>query len=195
MGMYQPEAFARPLTPAPATTGADGLLRPRAPATIAASEAREPVLVAYATQAGAAEGYAQATDEQLRAAGIATQLIEFYDLKLATLASTRQALIIASTTYDGDPPDMAEDFARECMAQPAALAHLQYGLLALGDSDYDVFCGFGRHLDRWLLASGARPLFPRVDVDDENADALDGWFAQIKAHVAANAPARSRGAA
>jgi sulfite reductase (NADPH) flavoprotein alpha-component len=94
---------------------------------------------------------------------------------LAALREASRALFVVSTTGDGEPPDMAVAFARQAMAQPTDLAHLRYGLLALGDSDYEEFCGFGRQLQRWLRASGAQALFDPVEVDDEDAAALRHW--------------------
>lgn len=139
------------------------------------------LLIAYATQNGLAEDLAWATHEQLHAAGVASQVLEFGELDLAALQGATQALFLASTTCDGDPPDMAEAFSRTAMAQAAALAHLHYGLLALGDRAYEDFCGFGRTLDEWLRASGAQPWFARIEVDDEDAAALERWHAQVAA--------------
>ena len=51
------------------------------------------------------------------------------------------------------------------------LSGLRYAVLALGDSEYAQFCGFGRALDEWLRAQGAQPLFDRVDVDNGDAAA------------------------
>ncbi len=144
-----------------------------------------PVLIACASQTGVAEDLAAATHEQLRAAGIASRVMDFEALDRPTLEAARQVLFLASTTYDGDPPDMAETFSREAMAQPASLAHLHYGLLALGDRGYGDFCAFGRALDVWLRASGAQPWFPRIEVDDEDAAALERWHAQVAALAAA----------
>ena len=140
-----------------------------------------PLLLAWASQTGVAEDLAGATREQLMAAGIAVDEVEFGKLTLARLGQARQVLFIASTTCDGDPPDMAEAFCTQSMQHPAALAHLHYGLLALGDRGYDDFCGFGRRLDEWLGASGAQAWFPRIEVDDEDAVALDRWHRQLGA--------------
>lgn len=148
------------------------------------SLAAGPILLAYATQTGVAEDLSGATREQLLAAGFEVDEIDFDALSLPKLEAASQVLFVASTTCDGDPPDMAETFAEQAMRQPAALAHLRYGLLALGDRAYEDFCGFGRTLDAWLLASGAQAWFPRIDVDDEDAAALDRWHAQIAALAA-----------
>lgn len=140
-----------------------------------------PLLIACASQTGVAEDLAAATREQLRGAGVASQVVDFEALDRAALESASQVLFLASTTYDGDPPDMAAIFNRTTMAQPASLAHLRYGLLALGDRGYEDFCGFGRALDAWLQASGAQAWFPRIEVDDEDAAALERWHSQIAA--------------
>ena len=61
------------------------------------------------------------------------------------------------------------------MATPAALGHLRYAVLALGDREYEHFCGFGHQLDDWLRQHGARPLFDLVEVDNADDSALRHW--------------------
>jgi len=143
-----------------------------------------PVLIACASQTGVAEDLAAATREQLRAVGIVSRVADFEALDRAMLETASQVLFLVSTTCDGDPPDMAATFSRTTMAQPASLAPLRYGLLALGDRGYEDFCGFGRALDAWLQASGAQAWFPRIEVDDEDAAALERWHAQVAALAA-----------
>lgn len=141
------------------------------------------LLVAYATQTGIAELHARDTCRALQATGVPTRLLDFDGLSLQILHATDRALFLVSTSYDGDPPDMAEAFRRDAMRCSAHLTHLRYGLLMLGDSYYDDFCGFGRRLQRWLQASGARPLFEPIAMDDEDPDALARWRDGIGATV------------
>lgn len=152
----------------------------------------EPVLVAFATQTGAAESIAEATLEQLEIAGIQAHSMDFYDLDLSVLENTHQMLVVTSTTFDGDPPDMAEPFRDAAMGQPGSLAHLHYALLGLGDRVYDEFCGFGHRLDDWLRASGAQPWFDMIEVDDEDEDAINHWHDRVNAMVDATEPANAR---
>ncbi|WP_374514109.1 sulfite reductase subunit alpha, partial [Brevundimonas sp.] len=72
-------------------------------------------------------------------------------------------------------------FVNRHMAAPADLAGLRYAVLALGDSSYARFCGFGRALDGWLRRAGAEPLFDRVEVDDGDAGAIRHWQHQLAA--------------
>lgn len=135
--------------------------------------------VIYATQMGAAEALAQETAGYLSHTGATAELLAFDALPPTGLASAQPTLLIASTSYDGDAPDMAEEFEARHMRQPAALGGLRYGLLALGDRGYANFCGFGRRLHAWLAASGARPLFPPIEVDDEDPAALLAWQQRV----------------
>jgi sulfite reductase (NADPH) flavoprotein alpha-component len=52
---------------------------------------------------------------------------------------------------------------------------VHYGVLALGDWHYATFCGFGRKLDHDLRSQGAQALFPMVEVDNGNPEAIGRW--------------------
>lgn len=140
---------------------------------------RDTVWVVYASQTGVAEQLAQQASRGLQAQGVESRLLAFDALDLATLEQARRVLFLASTTYDGEPPDMAEAFFRTSMQVPAALSRLRYGMLALGDSYYDEYCAFGRQLQQWLRDSGAQALFETIEVDNEDAAALQHWQQQL----------------
>lgn len=133
------------------------------------------VRVVYASQTGFAGQLARQTMQSLQAAGVPARLHGLDTLTLDELRHAGRVLFVASTTGDGEPPDMALAFSRLVMKRPAQLDGLRYGLLALGDSDYEDYCGFGRQLQRWLQASGARALFDPVEVDSEDEASLRHW--------------------
>ena len=133
------------------------------------------VRVVYASQTGFAEQLARQTLQSLQAADLPARLHGIDALTPDELRRAGRVLFVVSTTGDGEPPDMALAFSRVAMKQPAQLDGLRYGLLALGDSDYEDYCGFGRQLQRWLQASGARPLFDPVEVDSEDEASLRHW--------------------
>lgn len=77
-------------------------------------------------------------------------------------AGSYLALIVASTTGQGDPPDKALKFERwlrrlKRSKKGNELSHLSYALLGLGDTNYDNFANFGHVLDRHLIDLGAQP--------------------------------------
>ncbi|AWV06587.1 sulfite reductase subunit alpha [Marilutibacter maris] len=152
-------------------------LRQSADAAATAGMVDGPVdwLVAHASQTGYAEQLARLSVEALQAAGQRVRLVPLGRLDAETLAATSQALFIVSTTGEGDPPDPALPFVRRTLDREAALGSLRYGLLALGDREYDAYCAFGHRLDGWLRHSHAHPLFDMIEVDNGDAGALRLW--------------------
>jgi sulfite reductase (NADPH) flavoprotein alpha-component len=133
------------------------------------------VLVVHASQTGFAQQLAERSAESLRSSRLAVKLRAIGEVDSAMLATTGRVLFVASTTGEGDPPDQALAFVRGVMGQPASLGHLRYAVLALGDREYEHFCGFGHQLDNWLRQHGAQPLFDIVEVDNADESALRHW--------------------
>jgi sulfite reductase (NADPH) flavoprotein alpha-component len=143
------------------------------------------LLVAHASQTGTAEGIATQTAAALQTAGVNVVLRSFAGLDAAALQAAPEMLFVVSTYGEGDPPDAAAHFVASTMHGTAPdLTQLRYGLLALGDSNYRNFCGFGREVDAWLRRHGAQPLFPRIEVDSADPAALQAWRRELS-HVAA----------
>jgi sulfite reductase (NADPH) flavoprotein alpha-component len=142
----------------------------------------ERVLVAFASQSGTAEGIAMRSAAALESAGLPVTVASMARLDPQQLRSHQRLLIVASSFGEGGPPDAARRFAQR-LAQVGSetLAHLRYGVLALGDRHYERFCGFGHTLDHALVAAGAQSLFPMVEVDNGDAGALAVWRRQLGA--------------
>lgn len=167
---------SKPLPMADAAVGHDPVaVAVVADARVDAAQVEVGVQVVYASQTGFAAQLARQTLQSLQAAGVPAQLHGLDTLTLDELRHAGQVLFVASTTGDGEPPDMALAFSRLAMKRPAQLDGLRYGLLALGDGDYEDYCGFGRQLQRWLEASGAQALFDPVEVDSEDEASLRHW--------------------
>jgi MioC protein len=66
-------------------------------------------------------------------------------------------LICTSTYGQGDVPDNAKAFYADLLACRESLAHVHYGVFALGDSTHvGTYCFGGRRFDEALAARGAR---------------------------------------
>lgn len=77
--------------------------------------------------------------------------------------------MVVSTTGTGDPPDTARKFVKAIQdkALPGDFfAHLRYGLLGLGDSEYTYFCNGGKIIDKRLQELGARHFYDTGHADD-----------------------------
>ncbi|GAA4899017.1 rubredoxin [Ferrimonas pelagia] len=104
------------------------------------------------------------------------QLLALSEITPERLGRLQQLLAIVSTTGEGEYPlaCVANTQALE-HAQPD-LSHLNYSVLALGDSNYADFCGAGKRWDRWLSEQGATSLQARVDADVDYEEVSSEWM-------------------
>ncbi|XP_032717752.1 methionine synthase reductase isoform X2 [Lontra canadensis] len=149
-------------------------------------------LLLYATQKGQAKAIAEEICEKAFVHGFSADLhciseSDKYDLK----TETAPLVVVVSTTGTGDPPDTARKFVKAIQdkALPGDfLAHLRYGLLGLGDSEYTYFCNGGKIIDKRLQELGARHFYDTGHADDSVGLELvvepwiDGLWAALTKH-------------
>lgn len=139
------------------------------------------LLIAFASQTGFGEELARAAGTALAASGAQVQVAELGAVTAEDLRRWPKILFVAATTGDGDAPDPAARFVRTVMSQRPDLTETSVGVLALGDRSYAQYCAFGRRLDAWLSDCGAQPLFPRIEVDAGDPEALATWREAVAA--------------
>lgn len=84
-------------------------------------------------------------------------------------------LAIVSTWGDGAPPPKCEAFFEALESYSGSLSGMQFGVLALGDTEYPLFCECGKLLDAKLEALGAERMVPRTDMDADFMVSYIGW--------------------
>ncbi|UKS30972.1 bifunctional nitrate reductase/sulfite reductase flavoprotein subunit alpha [Paenibacillus sp. HWE-109] len=141
---------------------------------------KHPVTIVWASQTGNAEGAAHACAKQLQQEGYDIRLVQMNAYALDDLPNERHMLFIASTFGAGDPPDNGESFWQMLKASSMPrLSNLRFAVLAFGDTNYDLFCGFGRNLDARLEELGAYRLLDRTDCDTDYQEQLATWIMTI----------------
>ena len=150
-------------------------------------------LVVFATQTGTGEYLAAQTVATLHTGGLSARSASMDEISDAQLRAATRILFIASTYGEGDAPDSGARFSRMLASPDLELGQLHYAVLALGDSSYANYCGFGRHLDTQLRARGAQPLFERVEADRNAATAIEAWQHHLS-HLAGTSDAPDWGA-
>ncbi len=152
----------------------------RAPDALAAGST--PLTVVYGSQTGNARRVAEQLAAESEAAGLSVRLLRADAYPLRELRTERYLYLVISTQGDGDPPDDARDLYGHLTSRKAPrLEHLQYAVLALGDSSYPKFCAVGATLDARLAELGATRLLPRADADLDVETVSDPWRTQALA--------------
>ncbi len=145
-------------------------------------------LIGFASQSGFAEQLAWQTAGQLQAAGLPVKVQPLGSVSEEDLRQSEHALFVVSTFGDGEAPDSARGFERSVLGRDLSLQGLNYSVLALGDRQYQHFCGFARRLHFWLTHQGGNALFAPVEVDSGDQEALLHWQHQL-GQITGHAPA------
>jgi sulfite reductase (NADPH) flavoprotein alpha-component len=145
-----------------------------APQPIAAPKPKLNVL--FGSQSGNAESIAKRLVKEAKKQGYDATIAALEKASPAALARERCTLVVTSTWGEGDPPDNAVKFWEQLKAEKdLKLASLNYSVLALGDTNYQHFCGFGKSLDSRLEALGAKRIFDRVDCNVDFEEGAARW--------------------
>ncbi|MDP4251474.1 MAG: flavodoxin domain-containing protein [Bacteroidota bacterium] len=134
------------------------------------------ITIAYGTESGNSKKIASVFAARAKQEGIQTKVVSLDQYRLTDLPKEEYFLTVISTQGEGEPPSSAKKFYDHIHQNGFKLPKLKYGVLALGDTSYPMFCKAGEDVDNQLDHLGAERIIDiqRCDVDFET-DA-QSWF-------------------
>lgn len=135
------------------------------------------LIVLYGTETGNSELLSMEICRDAEKMGIGAKNFGMDEIEAESNKSYSRLIIVCSTWGDGEQPDNAQDLFdyTEGLADND-LAGMQYSVLALGDTAFDLFCEAGKEWDRVLEEKGATRIAERVDCDVDYEDDAEEWI-------------------
>ncbi len=133
------------------------------------SSENKKITIAYGTESGNSKKIANLFATRAKQEGIQAKIVSLDQYRLADLPKEEYFLTVISTQGEGEPPASAKKFYDHIHQNGFNLPKLKYGVLALGDTSYPMFCKAGEDVDHQLGHLGGERIMDiqRCDVDFE----------------------------
>jgi sulfite reductase (NADPH) flavoprotein alpha-component len=148
-------------------------------AVTAAVAVPKKITIAYGTETGNAQKLATTLAAQVKKNGLPAKLVSLEQYRLADLEKEDYFFAIISTHGEGEPPIAAKKFYEHIHQNGFSVPQIKYGVLALGDSSYPLFCKTGEEVDDQLQHLGGTRVvsLQKCDVDYEGP--ASEWFSAV----------------
>jgi sulfite reductase (NADPH) flavoprotein alpha-component len=144
-----------------------------------ATNGAKKITIAYGTETGNSKKLATDFASKAKKKGIQTKLVSLDQYKLAELAKEEYFVTVISTQGDGEPPVAAQKFYDHIHNNGFKLPQLKYGVLALGDTSYPLFCKTGEDVDSQLQQLGGQRIASLQKCDLDYEEPAHQWFDQV----------------
>jgi len=147
------------------------------------------ITIAYGTESGNSKKIANLFASRAKQEGIHAKLVSLDQYRLTDLPKEEYFLTVISTQGEGEPPSSAKKFYDHIHQNGFKLPKLKYGVLALGDTSYPMFCKAGEDVDHQLGNLGGERIveIQRCDVDFENE--AHSWMNNVIQKISGIQPA------
>jgi len=137
------------------------------------------ITIAYGTETGNAKKLATDLAAKAKKKGIPVKLASLDQYKLTELSKEEYFITVISTQGDGEPPVGAKNFYDHIHNNGFKLPQLKYGVLALGDTAYPLFCKTGEDVDKQFEYLGGKRIAPLQKCDLDYETDAHNWFDQL----------------
>lgn len=164
-----------------------GLVSSSQPATIPATPvngaaittAPKKVTIAYGTETGNSKKLATEFAAKAKKKGIQAKLVGLDQYRLTDLPKEEYFITVISTQGEGEPPVAAQKFYDHIHNNGFKIPQLKYGVLALGDTSYPMFCKTGEDVDLQLQKLGGSRIAPLQKCDLDYEEPANNWFTEL----------------
>jgi sulfite reductase (NADPH) flavoprotein alpha-component len=140
------------------------------------ASAVQKITIAYGSETGNAKKLATSFAAKAKKKGIQPKLVSLDQYKPSDLQKEEWFFTVISTQGEGEPPAAAKKFYDYVHQNGVSLSKLNYGVLALGDTSYPLFCKAGEDVDEQLQKLGGKRIVPLQKLDTDYEEEAEEWI-------------------
>ena len=141
------------------------------------------ITIVYGTETGNSKRLATDFAAKAKQQHVHAKVVGMDQYRLTDLSKEEYLLAVVSTHGEGEPPAAAKKFYDHIHNNGFKLDKLKYGVLALGDTSYPLFCKTGEDVDLQLNKLGANRFVPLQKCDLEYDDEANNWFNTVLENI------------
>jgi sulfite reductase (NADPH) flavoprotein alpha-component len=167
------------LAPTAAAASAPATAAAPVAAPVESKPAVSKITIAYGTETGNSKKLATDLATKAKKSGIQAKVVSLDQYRLNDLSKEEYFFTIISTQGEGEPPATAKKFYDHIHQNGFKLPQMKYGVLALGDTSYPLFCKAGEDVDQQLQKLGGQRIVGLIKCDTDYQGDADSWFSQV----------------
>jgi len=134
------------------------------------------ITIAYGTETGNSKKVATDLATKAKQKGIQTKVVALDQYRLTDLPKEEYFFTVISTQGEGEPPEAAKKFYDHIHQNGFKVPNMKYGVLALGDTSYPLYCKTGEDVDIQLQKLGGNRIVPLQKCDVDYETDANKWF-------------------
>lgn len=144
------------------------------------------ITIAYGTETGHSKKLASDFAAKAKKIGINAKLVSLDQYRLNDLPKEEYFLTVLSTHGEGEPPAAAKKFYDHVHTNGFKVDKMKFGVLALGDTSYPLFCKAGEDVDVQLEKMGGERLVSLLKCDVDYETEAEAWFEEVLKKLSSN---------
>ena len=135
------------------------------------------LLLIFGTETGNAEELAEDAAIMAKGFDLEATVMDMEDIEPDDISTSKRLIVVCSTWGEGEQPVNAQDLYDAVEeTEEGSMEGVNFAVLALGDTAFELFCESGKEWDTILEEKGGNRVNDRIDCDTDYDDYADEWL-------------------
>ena len=135
------------------------------------------LLLIFGTETGNAEELAEDAANMAKGFDLEATVMDMEDIEPDDISTSKRLIVVCSTWGEGEQTVNAQDLYDAVEeTEEGSMEGVNFAVLALGDTAFELFCESGKEWDKILEEKGGTRVNDRIDCDTDYDDYAEEWL-------------------